>query len=341
MRYGYDMNTAARTMQNALAVEDFSLTAQMAHVLGKSADATAENTRANELTQQIQARLRRPDGVFVDGLEANGAQSTHASQQANAWPLAMGIVPADDRKIVADYVVSLKNKMGVVYYRVLLDALHDSGRDQALVDTLTDPSRPGYANILKQGATFTWESWLGPHIDDSQSHGWGSTVLAVLQDDILGAHTTSPGSATVDVQVPETAVTNAQGVVATQRGAIPISWTFRRGSETIDITIPANMTAVVRLESPSAQAASEAGGPITGDAGVISAKQVGGFLAVTIGSGHYVFANTEATHGLTTPAVATGSSSSNTGLIVAIVPLVVVIVGGTVFLARRRRRRTA
>jgi len=338
MRYGYDMKTAARTMQNALAVEDFSLTAQMAQVLGKPADATAENTRASELTQQIRARLRRPDGVFIDGLEANGKQSTHASQQANAWPLALGLVPADDEKIVADYVVSLKNKMGVVYFRVLLDALHRAGRDQALVDALTDPSRPGYANILKQGATFTWESWLGPHIDDSQSHGWGSTVLAVLQDDILGVRTDTPGSARVDAQVPATTVTRAQGVVATQRGPIPITWTFHAGSETIDITVPANMTAVVHLEAPSAQAASEGGGPITGDAGVISATNVGTFLAVTIGSGHYVFANTEPTHGLTTPAVASSSSSSNTGVLIAIVAVAAVIIGGVVLFVRRRRR---
>jgi len=342
MRYGYDMNTAARTMQNALAVEDFALTAQIGQVLGKPAnDVRAEQARAAGVTHAMQTRLVRPDGVFIDGLEADGSQSKHASQQANAWPLAMGVVPPADEKAVADYVVSLKNKMGVVYFRVLLDALHAAGRDQAFVAALTDPRRPGYANILAQGATFTWESWLGPHIDDSQSHGWGSTVLAVMQDDLLGVRTTVPGSARVDVQVPATTVTSARGVVATQRGPIPIAWTRdAAGRETIDITVPANVTAVVHLDATSAAGASENGGPVAGDAGVASVQPNGRSLAITIGSGHYVFANAAATHGLTTPAVATGSSSSNTGLAVAIVALVVVIVGGAVFLARRRRRRT-
>ncbi len=69
---------------------------------------------------------------------------------------------------------------------MLLNALHDGGRDDALVTDLTDPNRPGYAQILREGATFTWESWDARQVGDSESHGWGAAVLAVLQDDVLG-----------------------------------------------------------------------------------------------------------------------------------------------------------
>ena len=43
----------------------------------------------------MRAQLRTSSGVYVDGLEANGAQSTHASQIANAYALSFGLVPPD------------------------------------------------------------------------------------------------------------------------------------------------------------------------------------------------------------------------------------------------------
>ena len=91
------------------------------------AEIDAIGQHADALGRAIQAKLTRPRRHLIDGLKSNGAQSSHASQQANAWALAVGLVPPHARKAVADYVVSLKNAMGVVYFRVLLDALHVAG----------------------------------------------------------------------------------------------------------------------------------------------------------------------------------------------------------------------
>ncbi len=249
MRYGYDMNTAARTTLNVMAVDDFRRVAAMATALGKPASESAsEAKRADDLTASIRRRLERADGVFVDGLRGDGTPSPHVSQQANAYALAFGIVPTAEVRKVASTLVAMQSAMGVVNYSVLLDALHAGGRDDALLTDLTDPNRPGYAQILKQGATFTWESWDACAIGDSESHGWGSTVLSVLQDDVLGAWVTAPGGARVDVAVPATSLTKASGIVTTQRGPVPISWTrTAAGHERIVVTIPANVTATVHL----------------------------------------------------------------------------------------------
>ena len=249
MRYGYDMTTTARTTVNVLAVDDFRHAAAIAHALGRPAsEVQQQQSRADGLTRAMQSKLERPDGVFVDGLLASGKQSAHAGQQANAWPLAFGIVPAAHTRAVADHIVAEKNAMGVVYFRVLLDALHSAGRDDALVASLTDPNRPGYAQILKRGATFTWESWDAPAVGDSESHGWGSTVLAVLLDDVLGVHPTAPGGAHLEMRVPHTSVTSAQGRIATQRGPVTVSWQRDASAhETIDITVPVNVTATVHI----------------------------------------------------------------------------------------------
>jgi len=335
MRYGYDMKTAARTMMNVLAVDDFQRVAAMGRALGKpSSEIAREQERADALGRSIHQRLTRPDGVLIDGLYANGTQSTHASQQANAWAMAFGLVPPPQVATVADHLVALKNAMGVVYFRVLLDALHVAGRDQALVDALTDPKRPGYAQILQRGATFTWESWIAPDVGDSESHGWGATVLAVLQDDILGVRATAPGGAQLDVRVPATSVTRAGGVVVTERGRVPVSWTRdAAGHETVDVTIPTNVTANVHLPVANAHGASDDGVNLVGDPGVSAVHTTDGALTLTVGSGHYRFTTSAPTRS------ATGASSSS---LVRPVVVIVVVLGaltaGTGVVVRRRRR---
>ena len=112
--------------------------------------------------------------MLVDGLEADGTPSTHASQQANAYALAFGIVPAAQRTAVADYVVVARQRDGRRRTSACCSTrCTTAGRDDALVTALTDPNRPGYAQILKEGATFTWESWDARQTGDSESHGWG------------------------------------------------------------------------------------------------------------------------------------------------------------------------
>jgi alpha-L-rhamnosidase len=337
MRYGYDMSTSARTTLNVLAVDDFRRVAAMAQALAKPAsEIRREATRAETLTAAIRKRLERADGVFVDGLRSDGTPSAHASQQANAYALAFGIVPPPRMKPVADHIVRLKNAMGVVNFRVLLDALHDAGRDDAFVDALTDPKRPGYAQILKEGATFTWESWDARQTGDSESHGWGSTVLSVLQDDVLGVRVTAPGAAHVDIAVPETTLSRAAGVVTTQRGPIPITWTRdAAGHETVDVTIPANATATLSIAGTGVAGISENGRSVVGDPGVTAPHALRRKVVMTVGSGHYLFSSFP-------PLPATDSPSSNgPPVFLVAVGIALVLVAAAVAVRPRRRRRHA
>jgi len=265
MRYGYDMATVARTTENALAVDVFRLVAAMGTVLHRPPDEVAQqDALATKLAAAMQARLRRPDGIWTDGLEADGSQSAHASQIANAYALQYGLVPAAQVQTVADRLVHLKNRLGVSTFGSLLVALHDAGRDAALVAALTDPTRPGYAHILQEGATYSWESWDARQVGDSESHAFGSNVFTIMQQDLLGVTVTSPGAARVDVRAPAVTSMRMSGVVVTQRGRIPISWTRAPGRFELRVTIPDNVVAVVHVPRAS-----------------------GGDVALTLGSGTY------------------------------------------------------
>jgi alpha-L-rhamnosidase len=289
MRYGYDMATAARTTENILAVNVFAKVADLAHALGRpSAEQRVQLDRAERLTTAIHRRLQRPDGVFVDGLEANGQPSTHASQLANAYALAFGIVPAAQQRAVADYVVHLGNAVGVSTFSVLLDALKAAGRDDAFVTALTDPKRPGYAHILAEGATYTWESWDARQTGDSESHGFGSTVLTTLQQDILGVRVTAPGGATIDVSTPAITPMHASGVVVTQRGRIPVTWDRAGpGKFALTITVPDNVVATVHVPVAAVDDVSDGHRKLTDDAGVTAVRARHGEVELTVGSGTY------------------------------------------------------
>jgi alpha-L-rhamnosidase len=289
MRYGYDVGTAARTTMNILAVDVFRRVAQIAAALDRPRlELTQQQARAARVARAIGTRLTRPDGVLVDGLEADGTPSTHASQLANAMALEYGLIPSAHNQAVTDYVVGLGNRVGVPTFEDLAYGLHAGGRDDALITSLTDPSRPGFAMILAEGATFTWEAWDARTTGDSESHGWGAAIIPPLQEDILGVRIAAPGAARLDVRPPRLQI-SAQGVVATQRGPVTISWARTSAGFRLDITVPANVTATVHVPVPAVDRVRESGRSLGGDPGVVSARAATGEVVVTIGSGHYEF----------------------------------------------------
>src|SRR5206468_8823279 len=96
-----------------LAVDVFDRVALAGERLGRPADeVTAQRDRGDAMTAAINAHLRRPDGIYVDGLHADGGQSDHASQHANAYAIAYGVVPNESRDAVAEYVARQGMAMG-------------------------------------------------------------------------------------------------------------------------------------------------------------------------------------------------------------------------------------
>jgi alpha-L-rhamnosidase len=333
MRYGYDMKTAARTTENVLAVDVFRSAAAMGAALKRpAAERAIEAARAGGVTNAIHARLRRPGGVLVDGLEADDTQSKHASQIANAMALAYGLVPPAQVNAVADHLVQLQNSIGVSTFGYLLSALHAAGRDTAFVAALTDPNRPGYAHILREGATYTWESWDARQIGDSESHAFGSNVLTLMQEDLLGVKVTAPGAARVDVSTPDVTPMRMSGVAVTQRGRIPLAWVRTApGRFSLDVTIPDNVVATVHIPAAKAAAVSDGHVALGADPGVTAVHSAHGDVAVTLGSGRYRFR---------VPALPPlpGNRFPWTVAVLGVIAVMALAVLGPTELRRRRRR---
>jgi alpha-L-rhamnosidase len=246
MRYGYDWDTAVKTVVNLWAVDAYRSNQRSAAALGRPAEAALWQGRADDLVAAINLHLRRPDGVYVDGIHADGTTSTVASQHSSSFALAFGVVPAADVAQVGDYVASLGMKQGPMTAHRLLQGLDAAGRDDAVLDRLTDAQSDGWANLLARGGTFTWEQW-NPESNESYSHGWGAQSAVDVVETMLGVRVTAPGASRVDVLVPRTALRSASGSVRTQRGVVAVDW--ERGPDGVhaQVRVPVNVTAVVSL----------------------------------------------------------------------------------------------
>ena len=245
-RFGYDMATAARTTVNAQAVEVLRRTADMAELVG--ADGATYRTAEHALVDRVNATLRRPDGVYVDGLKADGTQSTHAGQHSTSYAIAYGIAPQADLPALADHLAGMGMKQGPMTAHWLLQALSDADRPDAQLKLLTNHDDLGWTNVLDQGGTFTWEAWtLDPGTNFSQSHGWGAQAAVDVLETQLGIRLDAPGGSTVRIVPPSSGLDRASGSQVTQRGRVFLDWERIPHGVRTELTVPVNVTARVEL----------------------------------------------------------------------------------------------
>ncbi len=291
--YGYDLGVAADTASNVLAVNAFTRIAQLADLAGDAAGAATQRGRASQLAAAINRLLVRPDGVYLDGVDANGAPSAHASQEANALALAYGLVPPARVDAVGSYVASLRIDVGPNHGLELLRALATSGRAADMVRILTDPSVPGWAQILARGGTFTWETWTPSDlIGDSMSHGWGSSALVAMQETLLGLSLMEPnpdGTVRVVVAPPSAGLARAKGSMPTIAGPVTVSWQRRGAGVALGVVVPANASAFVHLPASDPSSVRESGLAATKAPGVAVYSMGGGKAVLWVGSGAYRF----------------------------------------------------
>jgi alpha-L-rhamnosidase len=286
MRFGYDMSTAARTVINAWAWADYDIVSRIAEELGNTADRDAYRARADALQTAMNAYLLNTNGVYVDGLYASAVQSKHVSQHANAFPLALGLVPAAQRASVTAQVKALNMKVGMLGAMWLMRSLGEANEGGQLLNLYTNASQYGWARCLSLGATATWESWTANTDYDSLSHGWGAAGLEGYVRYILGVKPLTPQFEQVQIKPLDygAALPSASGTVPTDRGDIAVAWERNAERFQLAVTLPVNITATVYVPqgehfSPTVQV----------DSVSVNGTAANGYLAVVgIGSGAHI-----------------------------------------------------
>ena len=291
MQFGYDLNTVrgpgnASTVINGWAWEDYDIVSRIANEVGNTADSNTYRAMANALQAAMNTNLLNASGVYVDGLEPNGTQSTHASQHANAFPLSLNIVPAAQQASVIAQVESLGMSVSALGILQLVRALGEANQGPQLLNLYTNATQYGWAQILSLGGTATWESWTANTDGNSESHGWGAVGLDGYVRYILGVKPLTAQFEQVQIKPLDfgSSLASASGTVPTDRGGIAIEWDRNAARFHLAVTIPVNITATVCV--PQAGLASTT---VKVDGLCVTGMVANGYLAVSnIGSGAHI-----------------------------------------------------
>lgn len=297
--YGDWLSNAADTPKDLIGTAYFAystrLVAEACRVLGHAEEAA----RYEKLFQEIKEAFARKY-VAADGrIHGN-------TQTAYAMALKFDLLPDELRPKAAQYLaqdVQARNghlSTGFIGVGYLLPVLADSGNTATAYQLLLQDSFPSWLFSVKHGATTIWERWDGwtpdkgfqdPGMNSFNHYSLGSCG-EFLFGYVGGIRPASPGFKKIlidpaignDLTWAKTRYESVQGRIAT-------SWAIRDRRLSLDVTVPANTTATVRIPARDASAVTEGGKPAARAEGVKFLRQEDGKALFEVGSGTYRFAS--------------------------------------------------
>jgi alpha-L-rhamnosidase len=286
--------TDKELIKNAYFVRSTDLLQRTAVVLGKKEDAAAYA----DLLSKIKAAFLR------EYVTANG-RLTSNTQTAYVLTLAFGVLPESIRKnaaarLAADVRSTGHLTTGFLGTPLLTNVLSDYGYYDEAYMLLNRKEYPSWLYPVTKGATTIWERWDGIKSDgsfqdermNSFNHYalgaigyWMYTVIAGIQIDPQ-----HPGYKHSLIQPhPGGGLTWAKAAERTMFGALTSDWEIKDGTMTMQVKVPANATATVRLPRASIAQVKESGQPLVATKGLAGVRQEEGSVLVNVGSGTYSF----------------------------------------------------
>ena len=281
------------------------VTSQAAEVLGKADDAKRYADLATRIEEAFNAKW----------LDTTAHEYVNGSQTANAFALALGIVPDADKEGVVDSLVrSITEKYGNHHHTgntgttCLIDMLAALGHGDVMWKVLNNTTYPGWGFMVSEGATTIWESWsLIAGCGNAESMIMWATIDEFFYNDLAGIkgpdyygpEPMTPGFANVRIApfVPDD-LNHAGATIKTVRGEVASKWTKTDGGLTLAVSVPANSRAAVSVPTMGlSDFAIDEGGVdvwkdgsyVAGVDGVESAEDAGDAVTFEIGSGSYTF----------------------------------------------------
>ncbi|MFA7691289.1 MAG: family 78 glycoside hydrolase catalytic domain [Candidatus Hydrogenedentales bacterium] len=265
---------------------------QMADVIGRREEAA----RYAELHQTIRQ-------TFIDNFVDEEGRILESSQTGYALAFAFDLIPEDLREKAAEnYLKEIERfdghlATGFIGTPRLLPTLSLAGHDDVAYSLLMNTDYPSWLFQVIQGATTMWERWNGWTPDEgfsdsrmnSFNHYAFGAVGEWLYSRIAGIRLETPGFKRIRIEpVPGGGLTNASMLYQSIRGTILSSWRIEDGQFFLDVDIPANTTATVRIPTSDADGVME-GGESLDSVGIVKESSDAESISFHIGSGKYRF----------------------------------------------------
>ena len=258
--------------------------AEMAHAIGKEADAKHYQEVVQNIRTAFQKAYIKDDGTVGTGTQTSYvvALYTHLEPESLERTLVDKLVKDIEAH---DWHLST----GFLGTPFLLFTLADHGRSDVAYRLLLNETYPSWGYMLSKGATTWWERWNGdtgdPAMNSYNHYAFGS-VIAWVYRDAAGIDTSlaAPGFKQIVIHPHlDSRMTAARAEYDSVYGKIVSDW---KGSPTgpfsLKVTIPPNTSAKVFLPAIPGAKATEGGNPI-------KTQSEGGAAVVRVGSGTYNF----------------------------------------------------
>ena len=247
-RDGY-VFTPVNTVVNAFHLRAVQLMAEMATAVGRSDDAAEYAAHEQKARKVFQEKLfDRTQGLYRDGEDTD-----HVSLHANLFPLAFGLVPAENQSHVAGWLAGRGMACSVYAAQYLMEGLFEYGQSAAAVDLITAPGDRSWRHMVESGTTISWEAWdLKYKPNQDWNHAWGAAPANLLPRYVLGVQPLVAGWQQARIRPEVGSLTHAEGKVPTPHGPILVDWTKKPGF-TLRLTLPEGVTA--RVELPAEKSA--------------------------------------------------------------------------------------
>jgi hypothetical protein len=247
-RDGYELKPV-NTVVNAFHCRSLQILVEMAKALNAPRDVQQFQSAADRALATLNEKLfDKSTGLYVDG-----EGSTHSSLHANMFPLAFGLVPAERREKVTDFVKSRGMACSVYGAQFLMDALFDHAAGQTAVSLMLAPGDRSWRHMTEDtGTTIALEAWDQKYKPNQDwNHAWGAAPANLLPRKVLGVEPLKPGYASALIW-PRGAsrsgkLTFARGKVPTAKGTIAVDWAVSGKTFRLSVELPAGVTGQVRL----------------------------------------------------------------------------------------------
>lgn len=266
---------------------DVKLLSEMASVLKKTEEQTKLGPWADEIKAAFNAKFFNP----VTGIISTG------SQTAMAMPWCVGLVDEQYKpKVMQNLEDSIRKQgkpltAGDVGFRYLVEALTFGGKSQLLYEMNARDDVPGYGFQLKKGATALTESW--PALENvSNNHLMLGHLMDWFYAGLGGISQTEKSVAYKEIVIkPEMVgdLTWAKASYQSSYGEIRSEWEKSATSVKMNVTIPANTTALIYIPFNPGSVIKESGKDISGLKDIQIIEEENGRKVVRIGSGEYEF----------------------------------------------------
>lgn len=266
-----------------------------ARVLGKTADVDQYSALLQRIKTAFLGEYVTPNGRLI-----SGTQTAYVlALQFDMLPENLR-APAAERLVrnIADYKYHLTTGfLGTPY---LCHVLSRYGYTPVAYRLLLQDTYPSWLYPVKMGATTIWERWDGIRPDstfeDAGMNSFNHYAYGAIGDwmyrVVAGIDTYEDGPGYHHILIaphPGGGLASASADLQTGYGLVSSHWSQSGGNLTMDVVIPANTTATIRIPAPEGGRITESGNRLP-DVKDLSIEDVQrGYLVVKAGSGTYHF----------------------------------------------------